>query len=85
MRKLLYLLKSPVPHAEDLLPQHPNAEQDVSVVLIQEGVAQQHIAADRVYALSEDAAARGRASVFPTVSYEDLVRMIFEADTVIAL
>lgn len=85
MRKILYLLtKGPDQFSKDLLvPASP--DQDVSVVLMQNGITLPEVPASRIYALSEDVAARKVASPFPTVSYQDLLRMIFDADTVVAL
>ena len=85
MRKLLYLLKSAAADSETLLPPRPDPEQEVTVILIQDGVARRHVPAGRVYALSDDVAARGIAPAFPTISYPDLVRMLFEADSVVAI
>ncbi|HJU04114.1 MAG TPA: hypothetical protein VJ692_03110 [Nitrospiraceae bacterium] len=84
MRKLLYLMKSAtVPWSMLSEPRH--ADLDVSVILIQEGVTLKQVHADHVYVLSEDAMNRGITPAFPTVSYRDMVRMMFEADSVIAL
>jgi hypothetical protein len=84
LRKLLYLLKDPSPSAGDLLPCHAT-DQDVSVILIQEGVVHNRLPVDRVYVLLEDTISRGIAPAFPTISYQDMLRMMFEADTVVAL
>lgn len=45
----------------------------------------QHFPVNQVYALSEDAASRNVSPPFPQISYADLLRMIFEADSVVAL
>ncbi len=84
MRKLLYLVKSLSGHGS-LFPTPRHADLDVSVILIQDGVALKQVPANHVYVLSEDAAARGVTPAFPTVSYRDMVRMMFEADSVVAL
>lgn len=54
-------------------------------MLIQDGVTLTHLQAERVYALSDDVLARSITSSYPVVSYADVLRMMFEADTVIAL
>ena len=86
MRKVLYLLtKGPDRFSEALLVPPRSPEQDVSVVLMQDGVTLPKVPASKVYALSEDVASRKIVSSFPTISYRDVLRMIFEADTVVAL
>ena len=85
MRHVLYLVKSPLPFSADLLPPDRPGDQQVAVILIQDGVAQQQVSADRVYVLEDDAVSRGIIPTYPTASYEDMLRMIFEADSVIAL
>jgi hypothetical protein len=54
-------------------------------VLIQDGVTLTHLQVDRVYVLSDDVIARRITSSYPVVSYADMLCMMFEADTVIAL
>jgi sulfur transfer complex TusBCD TusB component (DsrH family) len=85
LRHVLYLVKSPVLLSETLLPADRSDDQQVVVILIQDGVAQQQVSADRVYVLEDDAVSRGISSHYPTASYADMLRMIFEADSVIAL
>jgi sulfur transfer complex TusBCD TusB component (DsrH family) len=87
MRKILYLLsKAPDRSSEELLVS-PSHEHDVSVVLIQEAISlpSMKAKANRVYALSGDVRSGNVPSPFPRISQEDLLRMMFEADTVVAL
>jgi sulfur transfer complex TusBCD TusB component (DsrH family) len=44
-----------------------------------------HVPTSRVYALVDDVRARNIAPSYPGVSYADMLRMMFEADVVIAL
>ncbi|MEW6543932.1 MAG: hypothetical protein AB1411_10020 [Nitrospirota bacterium] len=85
MRKVLYLLNRETERfsAELLAKERPDCT--VSVVLLQDAVRLSHVPASRVFALSEDVASRKVASPFPSISYSDLVEMIFDADTVVAL
>lgn len=69
---------------QDLLPLEQSGT-EVSVVLLQSGVTLRHMSAKRVYALSDDARARNITPAYPMISYGDMLRMMFEADTVIAL
>lgn len=54
-------------------------------MLIQDGVTLPPLQTNRVYALSDDVRARNITSSYPVISYADVFRMMFEADTVIAL
>lgn len=68
-----------------MMSAYPASEQEVSVVLIQDGVAVRDVPASRVYVLSDDAASRNITPSFPAISCAEMLRMIFEADSVIAL
>ncbi len=82
----LYIVgRSPEESSQNLLPENLSSGSDVSVILIQDGVAHQSIAARHVYVLSDDAVSRNVNSSFPAVSYEGMLKMIFEADHVIVL
>ncbi len=86
MKKTLYIVsKGPDRDGVSLLPDRFVPEQDVSVVLIQDGVTHQTLPFSDVYVLSDDLLSRKLASPFPRVSYQDLLRMIFEADKVAAV
>jgi sulfur transfer complex TusBCD TusB component (DsrH family) len=85
MRKVLYLLSKTAHRFPDEFLVSPSREYDVSVVLTQEAVALSNVPASQVYALSEDVLSRNVSSPFPKVSHRDLLRMMFEADTVVAL
>ena len=61
------------------------SDNEVLIVLLQDGVTLTDLAAHRVYALSDDATARHVTPSYPVISYADMLRMIFEADAVIAL
>ncbi len=82
----LYIVgHGPEESSQNLLPEHLSSGSDVSVILIQDGVAHQSVPARHVYVLSDDALSRNVNSSFPTVSYEGMLKMIFEADHVIVL
>ena len=82
----LYIVgRGPEESSHNLLPEHLSSGSNVSVILIQDGVAHQSIAARHVYVLSDDAVSRNVNSSFPAVSYEGMLKMIFEADHVIVL
>ena len=85
MRKVLYLLKNSLPSAETVFPRQRGSDQTISVVLLQEAVGQRDVPADRVYVLSDDAVTRQIESVYPGISYQEMLTMMFEADSVVAL
>ncbi len=67
-----------------LLPQH-REEDSVSIILIQDAVTLRGLQNAHVAVLSEDLASKNMVSPYPKISYDDMVRMIFESDRVIAL
>ena len=82
----LYIVgHGPEESSQNLLPEHLSSGSDVSVILIQDGVAHQSVPGQHVYVLSDDALSRNVNSSFPTVSYQEMLKMIFEADHVIVL
>jgi sulfur transfer complex TusBCD TusB component (DsrH family) len=85
LRKILYLVKDPDPIRTDLLVPDQALGREVSVVLLQDGVTLTDLPMNRVYALSDDVRARHITPTYPVVSYADVLRMMFEADAVIAL
>lgn len=86
MRKVLYILrKGPSELPDVLVPNAALPDEDVSVLLIEEAVALGRVHGNRVYALLDDATVRNVRPVFPTISYRDMLRMIFDADAVVAL
>lgn len=84
MRKVLFLLRHADPPGEEIFP-HQQTAQDISVILIQDAVTQPDIRADHVYVLSDDAVSRKVTPAFPVISYQEMVRLIFDADSVVAL
>lgn len=86
MRKVLYLVsKVPGEISKSLLPPGASSGEEVSVILIEDGVSWDQAPGHHVFALAEDVAIRRVSSKIPTLSYRDMLRLIFEADTVISL
>ena len=82
----LYIVsRGPEEGSQNLLPEHVSLGSDASVILIQDGVTHQSVPARHVYVLSDDVLSRNVDSSFPAVSYEGMLKMIFEADHVIVL
>lgn len=88
-RKLLYLLRRPVTvgHAADLLPSggSPSSEDDVSVVLLNGAVTDDSVFPGRTFVLQEDPSLPVRRSDAKVISYADLVKLVFEADSTIVI
>lgn len=78
-------MKDPNPVRTELLASDQASGGEVSVVLLQDGVSLTGLPANRVYALSDDVRARHITRTYPVISYADVLRMMFEADVVIAL
>lgn len=86
MRKILYILtKGPAQEPGPLLPSPASPEKGVSILLIQDAVGLTDLPQSQVYALADDVRSRNLKSSFPTVSYHEMLTMIFDADTVVAL
>jgi sulfur transfer complex TusBCD TusB component (DsrH family) len=85
VRKVLYIVSNGSALSSDLLPRDRSPEHDISVLLIEDGVGLKDVPGSRVFALSEDAVSRNVTPAFPTVSYRDMLQMILDADTVVAL
>jgi sulfur transfer complex TusBCD TusB component (DsrH family) len=77
--------KAPSEEVVSLLPTDSGSKSDVSVILVQDGVKHQKLPFPFVFALSDDLLSRKLSSPFPSVTYQDLLRMIFEAETVAVL
>ena len=86
LRKVLYILsKGPAPLSDVLLPKEASPGKDISFLLIQDAVSLTQVPGAQTYALVDDVRARNVTTPFPTISYRDMLRMIFDADAVIAL
>jgi sulfur transfer complex TusBCD TusB component (DsrH family) len=85
LKKILYLVKDSNPATTTLLPEDASPDQAVSIVLLQDAVRRRDLNHQSIHALSDDVEARGFVPSCPVVSYHDLLRMIFEADSVVAL
>lgn len=85
-RKVLYILsKDPIQFSDTLFSKDPPSNNDTSVILIQEAVSLKKVPGAHIYALSDDAVSRNVIPSFPTISYRDMLKMIFNADAVVAL
>lgn len=84
MRKVLYILKKgPTEFSPGLLA--PSSGDISTVVLVQDAVLLKDLPLSAVYALTDDATSRQISSPYPHISYQDMLGMIMESDTVVAL
>ena len=84
MRRVLYILKKgPAEFSPGLLA--PSSGEKSAVVLVQDAVLLKDLPLSPVYALADDATSRQVSSPYPHISYQDMLRMIMESDTVVAL
>ncbi len=84
MAKTLHLVKSAGnTHPWDLLSHHVSTNADTSVVLIQDAVAANPGSPFPTFVLAPDAAQRGVRPSYPLIDDETLLKMIFEAETVV--
>lgn len=84
MRNVLYILGD-TRASGSLLPSSPSTGNQTSVVLIHDAVGLSQVPAARVYALADDVTSRKASPSFPVISYGDFLRLIFEADNIVAL
>jgi hypothetical protein len=88
-RKLLYLLRRPVTagHAAELLPgaEPSSSDDDISVVLLNGATADDSVLPGRTFLLQEDRSLAVRRPELNVISYADLVRLVFEADSTIVI
>lgn len=88
MRTRLYLLiKSSPDLAQALLPSPRSVDERTRVVLLQEAVQLDpgQFPAPEIYLLGDDAVSHHVTPSVPAISYRELLDMIFEANSVVAL
>lgn len=86
MGKSLYIVsRGPDAPLDPLLTGPLPADTKVSVILIHDAVARRDLSAHDVYVLSDDAALHHVKSPFSSVSYEEMLQMIFHADHVVVV
>jgi hypothetical protein len=84
VRRVLYLVCSPSSDVS-LLPEADDPSIESSVVLIEDAVSRRDIPSRRVAVLADDASARKTTTAYPLVSTPDLLRMIFEAESIVTI
>ena len=86
LRKVLYLLTRGLGQPSlNLLPKNPRTGEEISVILLRDGVSHRQVPASHIHTLTDDAASMEVSSSFPSVSDQDVLRMMFEADGVVVL
>ena len=83
MRRLLYLVtKGPESFRPDLLPDAASRDQEVTAVLLEDGARLQSVPASHVYVLADKPRSDSK---IPAISYGDLLKMMFDAHTVVTI
>lgn len=86
MGKSLYIVSRGLDDSlEPLLTKPLPPDTHVSVILIHNAVTRRELSAHDVYVLSDDAVLHQVNSPFSSVSYEEMLRMIFQADNVVVV
>ncbi len=80
-RKVLYLLTKPT---VDFLLEAAQPSQESSVILLQEAVHLQNVPGNNVYVLSDNPDEKNSSS-YKSITYKDLINLIFESDQVVSL
>jgi hypothetical protein len=88
-RKLLYLLRRPATagHRAEFLPcgGSTSPEDEISVVLLNGAVTDDSAFPGRTFFLQEDPSLAVPRSGMKVISYADLVKLVFEADSTIVI
>ena len=88
-RKLLYMLRGPLPagRAESLLPDGASSsfEDDISVVLLDDAIADNRSLPGRTFLLQESHETPLPESDTTRISYTDLLKMIIDADSTVVI
>ena len=84
MSKTLCLLtRNPRGGLALLAPGGRSSDTDLSILLLQDAVSLQEPLGVPTYVLGDDARARNVESPFPSVSYREMLEMIFSADRIV--
>lgn len=88
-RKLLFMLRHPMTgQTDDLLlgaTSSAASEDDISVVLLNTAVPDEHQFSGRIFFLRDDPGSTVDRPKAQGISYADLLRLIFEADSTIVI
>ena len=86
LRKVLYLLtRGSRQPSLNLLPKNLRSGEEITVILLQDGVSHRQVPPSHVHTLTDDTASMDVSPSFPSVSDQDVLRMMFEADGVVVL
>ena len=86
MKKILYIISKQVDQdLECLIPSSISSKHSISAILIQEGTTLKPSWTFPYFVLEDHIQIKDEASLCSKIQYSDMVRMIFEADTVISL
>jgi len=87
MVKIILYIISRKPSSDWPFPEFPEStDTTINVIFIQEAVnLRLSLATGNHFTLKDDMASKDQSSSFPSIEYHDMLRMIFEANTVISI
>jgi len=88
MSKILYMIRKPLNVIEEgLLPDFTSVRDhsNTSLLLLEDGVISQHVPNVPMHALSDDVIQRSVTTTVPLLSYQEVVRLLFDVDRVVVL
>ena len=86
MKKILYIIsKPPDLDFEQLLTSTKSSEKSVSAVLIQKGIGYKPSGSISCFVLEDDLGTDNGSDACSKIQYSDMLRMIFDSDTVISI
>ena len=86
MKKILYIISKQLDKdLNQLISSSTPTQFSISVILIQKGIKQNYTWSFPCFALEDDIQIKDRPTSYSKIQYSDMVRMVFEADTVISL
>ena len=86
MKKILYIISKHVDQdLECLISSSVSPKHSISAILIQEGVTLRPSWTFPYFVLEDNKQIKNEADLCSKIQYSDMVRMVFEADTVISL
>ena len=86
MKKILYIISKQLDQdLNQLISSSTSQEYSTSVIFIQKGITVKTTWSFPCFVLEDDVWISNQATLYPKIQYSDMVRMLFEVDTVISL
>lgn len=88
MATVLYMARRPLEELEEgILPdfREHGKYQDLSLLLLEEGVTSHYLPNVQTFAVRDDVLKYGVTTTVPLLTYEEVVKLLFEVDRVVVL